>query len=66
MWGAFKTEQRSNVKTFDHLRSSPRLISIGQLNASRRLHPRPINLVVYKESYHLTVWDILSQGRLHA
>ena len=33
------------------LRSSPRPISIGQLNALLRLHPRPIYLVVFKGSY---------------
>ena len=33
--------------------SSPRLISTARLNASPRLHLRPINLVVYQESYPL-------------
>ena len=33
------------------LRSSPRPISIGQLNTLLRLHLRPINLVVCKGSY---------------
>lgn len=41
-------------------RSSPRPISIGQLNTLRHLHLRPINLVVFKGSYYLTIWDILS------
>ena len=41
-------------------RSSPRPISIGQLNTLRHLHLRPINLVVCKGSYYLTIWDILS------
>ena len=34
-------------------RTSPRPISIGQLNALPRLHLRPINLVVYKGPYWL-------------
>ena len=42
------------------LRSSPRPISIGQLHALLRFHLRPINLVVFKGSYYLTIWDILS------
>ena len=40
--------------------SSPRSISIGQLNTSPCLHPRPIKLVVYKRPYQLMLWDILS------
>ena len=39
---------------------SPRFISIGQLNTLLYLHLQPINHIVYVESYHLTVWDILS------
>ena len=35
------------------LRSSPRPISTSQLSTSRYLHPWPINLVVFKGSYHL-------------
>ena len=35
------------------LRISPRPISTGQLNASRRLHLQPINLVFYKGSYYV-------------
>ena len=31
--------------------SSPRFISIGQLHVLQRFHLRPINLVVYKETY---------------
>ena len=43
-------------------RSSPRLISIGQLNALLHLHPRPINRVVYPEPYHLNgVGDLISR-----
>ena len=48
------------------LRSSPRPISIGQLHTSLCFHLRPINLVVYKGSYYLTIWDILSWGEFHA
>ena len=36
---------------FDSSRSSPRHISIGQLNALLHLHLRPINLFVSKVSY---------------
>ena len=35
------------------LRSSPRPISTGQLNASPRLHLRPINDIVYVEPYSI-------------
>jgi hypothetical protein len=35
------------------VKSSPRLISTGPLNASLHLHSRPINLVFFKESYQL-------------
>src|SRR3569833_1867731 len=35
------------------LRISPRPISTGQLNASRRLHTQPINHVFYMGSYHV-------------
>ena len=38
-------------KPFDSSRSSPRHISIGQLNALLHLHLRPINLFVSKVSY---------------
>ena len=47
-------------------RSSPRPISIGQLHALLRFHLRPINLVVCKGSYYLSIWDILSWGEFHA
>ena len=41
-------------------RSSPRLISTGRLNALPHLHPRPINLVIYKESYQVNpVGDLI-------
>ena len=48
------------------IRSSPRPISIGQLNTLLYLHLRPINHIVYVGSYQLTLWEILSQGGLHA
>ena len=35
------------------LRSSPRLISIGQLHASQHFHLRPINDIVYVEPYSI-------------
>ena len=40
--------------------SSPRPISTALLNASRHLHILPINLVVFKGSYLIIQWDILS------
>ena len=45
---------------------SPRPISIAQLNTLLCLHMRPINLVVYKGSYYLMIWDILSWGKFRA
>ena len=39
-----------------------RIISIGQLNTSRYLHLRPINVVVYNDSYHLAVGKINLEG----
>ena len=41
-------------------RSSPRLISIGQLNVLPHLHLRPINDIVYVEPYSISGWEILS------
>ena len=46
--------------------SSPRPISISQLNTSRHLHLWPINHIVFVGSYQLALWDILSHGGLHA
>ena len=43
-----------------HLGLSPRPISIRWLNTLLRLHLEPINLVVYKGSYSVNRWDILS------
>ena len=48
---------RSNLAAHDDstllCRSSPRLISIGQLHASQRFHLRPINDIVYVEPYSI-------------
>ena len=38
------------------------MISIGQLHASPRFHPRPIDVVVYHDPH----WDTLFQGKLPA
>ena len=38
--------------------SSPRSISIGQLNTLLYLHPRPIKQIVFLWPYQLTLWDI--------
>ena len=46
--------------------SKPRPISNGQLHVLPHFHLRPIYLVVFKGSYYLTVWEILSLGGLHA
>ena len=57
-----KTEHQSNFAimealqlepAYENCRSSPRLISIGQLHASRHFHLRPINDIVYVEPYSL-------------
>ena len=55
-----KTEHQSNFAiieanqlepAYENCRSSPRLISIGQLNTSRCVHLRPIYDIVYVEPY---------------
>ena len=43
-------------------RSSPRLISIGQLHASQRFHLRPINDIVYVEPYSFRMRDLILGG----
>ena len=48
------------------VRSSPRPISTGPLSALPRLHSRPINLVFFKESYQVALWEISSWGWLRA
>ena len=45
-----RTKQSKN-KHSNQVRTSPRPISTVWLNASRRLHPRPINLIVLEGSY---------------
>ena len=45
-------------------RTSPRLISIGQLNTSRCVHLRPINDIVYVEPYSLKDERSYLRGRL--
>ena len=41
---------------------TPRPISTGQLHALPHFHLRPINLVVFKGSYHLRVGYLISGG----
>ena len=41
-------------------KSSPRHISTGQLNALLQLHTRPINLIFFKVSYQIALWEISS------
>ena len=55
-----KSKSIKKLCSHNSMRSSPRPISIGQLHALLRFHLRPINLVVCKGSYYLTIWDILS------
>ena len=55
-----------NFLTRLNLRLSPRSISMSKLNTLLHLHLSPINLVFFKGSYQLTLWEISSQGRLHA
>ena len=43
-------------------RSSPRLISIGQLHASQHFHLRPINDIVYVEPYSFRMRDLILGG----
>ena len=60
-----KTEQRVGkveAKRNLHCRSSPRVISIGQLNALPHLHLRPINHVVYMDPYSFRMGDLISGG----
>ena len=51
-------------KVFQSLlfRSSPRHISIGQLNALPRLHLRPINVIVYDVPYSFRMGDLILGG----
>ena len=45
-----------------NLRLSPRPISTGQLNASLRLHLRPIHLIVFKGSYCFHMGHLILRG----
>ena len=49
LWSMLATHDDSTLLC----RSSPRLISIGQLHASQRFHLRPINDIVYVEPYSI-------------
>ena len=54
-----KQNEQNRVRSEANIEcSSPRSISIGQLNALLRLHIRPINLIVYERPYQLMLWDI--------
>ena len=48
---AFKTKQKKLLASILTFKSSPRHISTAPLNALRRLHSRPINLIVFEVSY---------------
>ena len=51
---------------FSLLWLKPRPISNSQLHTLPYFHLCPIYLVVFKGSYYLSVWEILSLGGLHA
>ena len=60
---------KHHTKPFSHFAffwSKPRPISDSQLHALPHFHLCPIYLVVFKGSYYLSVWEILSLGGLHA
>ena len=63
---------KQHTRTILHLLHSsllwlkPRPISNSQIHALPHFHLCPIYLVVFKGSYYLTVWEILSLGGLHA
>ena len=48
------------IRNVNSLRSSPRPISIAQLRTLLHFHLRPIYLVVFKGSYFISEWEILS------
>ena len=57
---ASETAAARHLPSVLDVRSSPRLISTGRLNALPRLHPRPINLVICKVSYQVNpVGDLI-------
>ena len=55
-----------HLLNFSLLWLKPRPISNSQLHALPHFHLCPIYLVVFKGSYYLSVWEILSLGGLHA
>ena len=63
---------KQNTRIFLHLLHfsllwlKPRPISNSQLHTLPYFHLCPIYLVVFKGSYYLMVWEILSLGGLHA
>ena len=62
---------KTTYKNYSHLPLSllwlkPRPISNSQLHTLPYFHLCPIYLVVFKGSYYLSVWEILSLGGLHA
>ena len=64
----FKTTYKnySHLLHFSLLWLKPRPISNSQLHTLPYFHLCPIYLVVFKGSYYLMVWEILSLGGLHA
>ena len=56
----FALFEKESLAVFQLVKSSPRLISIGQLNVLPHLHLRPINDIVYVEPYSISGWEILS------
>ena len=64
----FKTTYKNYLHLFHSslLWLKPRPISNSQLHALPHFHLCPIYLVVFKGSYYLSVWEILSLGGLHA
>ena len=59
-------QELSTSFTLSLLWLKPRPISNSQLHALPHFHLCPIYLVVFKGSYYLSVWEILSLGGLHA
>ena len=68
---ALKTEQRNNlslltsslrISSLPNCKSSPRLISIGQLHVLPRFHLRPINVIVYDVPYSFRMRDLILGG----
>ena len=59
----FKTTHNLYIHSSNLFWSSPRPISISQLRTLLYFHLWPINLVVFKGSYFISEWEILSWGR---